>query len=217
MPALTSPWAARRFPPALLTALLLTASPALWAACDQNTGHAESVSIENGLLRVTVDPRDGKLLELVDLQAKHRHVGDAKNLGGLWELEVVIDGRRAVLNPEQAKTFRWEIPSSGQRRLRLTWKGFTLPGASECQVEATVRLPDDEPVSRWEIAVQRPPGLELRAIRFPRVWGLGRQTDERLAVPVWMGQRAADPRSLLLGSDGRGRRLSWDYPGRLSK
>ncbi len=205
----------RTFLSACLVALLATGCPTGSAACDQSAGRAEAVSIENGLLRIGVDPQDGTLLELADLKGTHNHVGDAQDLDGLWELELLIDGRRAVLTPTHAKTFRCEILPPGDM-VRLAWSGFTLPGASECKVEAAVRLEPGTPMSRWEIAVEKPAGLGLRQIRFPRVFALRQQEDERLAVPVWMGQQAADPRSFLCGADGPARRLSWDYPGRLS-
>jgi len=176
---------------ACLVALLLASRPAVGAAYGQVGGHVEGPSIENGLLRIVLDQQDGKLLELVDLEAKHNH------------------GRQAILTPEQAKTFRWETLAPKQTGLRLIWNGFALPEASECEVEVTVRLDDGKAVSRWEIAVKKPAGLGLEEIRFPHVCGLRRQADERLAVPVWMGQQTANPREALRGSAGRGRRSVW--------
>lgn len=208
--------AARRSSIASLIGLLLAGCPAAGAALARNAGQAEAVSIENGLMRIALDRQKGTLLELVDLEAKHNHFGDGDVLGGLWELEVVSDGRRVVLTPAEASTFRWQRLPPAETGLRLTWDGFTLPAAAQCKVEATVRIDDDSPTSRWSIAIEKPAELGLRRICFPRAFGLRRQSDERLAVPAWMGQQAADPRGLLRGPDGRGRRLSWDYPGRLS-
>jgi hypothetical protein len=200
---------------ACLTALLLIGWPPIRAQ-GQGAGQAEAVSIENGLLRIAVDRQNGSLVELTDLEAEHNHVGDAQNGGGLWELELIQHGQRTALSPAEAKAFRCEILPPAQSRLRLTWTDFTLPGASECRVEATVRLDDAEPMSRWEIAVDKPAGIGLRQVRFPRLPDLRRQEEERLAVPVWMGAEVADPRGLLCPAGGQPRRLSWDYPGRLS-
>jgi hypothetical protein len=199
-----------------LVGLLSAGYPAVSPAFGGTDGHAKLVSIDNGLLRITVDGQDGTLRELVDLKTKHNHVGDARQLGGLWGLEVVTDGRRASLTPAQAKTFRCQALPPGQSGLRLAWDGFTLPEASDCRVQATVQLDPGTPMSHWKITIEKPDQLGLRQVRFPRVFGLRRQDDERLAVPIWMGQRAADPRRLLCGPDGRGRRFAWDYPGRLS-
>ena len=201
---------------ALLACLILSLvadRPTASAADGQGTAPTEVVSIENGLLRVALDRADGTLRELVDVATKENQVADTEDLGGLWELEVVVKGQPAVLTPAQSKSFRCEVLPPG-RTLRATWEGFTLPGASECKVEATVELEDATPTSRWEVSVERPAGLGLRRVHFPRVFGLVRQEDERLAVPMWLGQQAADPRSLLCGENGRARQL--DYPSRLS-
>ena len=171
--------------------------------------------IENGLLRVGLDGQDGKLLEFVDLGTKNNLLDGEADQGGLWELGVRLDGQSAVLTPAQAKSFDWEILSPSQT-LRLTWNGFSHPGATACKVDVTVRLDADAPVSRWQIEVTKPAGLALRNIRFPRVFGLRQQPNERLAVPAWLGQQTADPRGLLRGRDGRGRRFAWTYPGSLA-
>ena len=188
---------------------------AVCAARGANDEHSAAPSIENGLLRISVDEQDGTLRELVDLGAKHNHVDGAPALGGIWAVEVFVEGQPTVLTPAKAKSFRWTILPPGQT-LRLTWEGFSLPGVSECAVEVTVRLEAGTPMSRWAIAVTKPPGLPLRRIRFPRVFGLSRQQNERLAVPVWLGQQAADPRRFLSGQDGKGRYMSWNYPGNLA-
>ena len=198
-----------------LTGLFLFAFPAFSAAVGEDDERARSVSIENGRLHVGLDRQDGKLSELVDLGTGHNHLDGGLVLSGLWELDVLLEGQPAVLTPAQSKSFQWKVLPSGQA-LRLTWSGFSHPGATECRVEVTVRLDADTPMSRWKIAVAKPAELVLRSIRFPRVFGLRRQPSERLAVPAWLGQQTADPRGLLSGRDGRGRRLAWDYPGRLA-
>ena len=200
----------------LLAVWLLPSSAPLSLGQEQAAANAAAASIENGRLRVAVDSQDGNLLELTDLDAHFNLVGDDKASAGLWELELVRAGRRAVLMPEQAKTFQWKVLGSWPRALRLTWSHFTLPEADQCKVQVTVRLGRGEKTSHWRIAVERPPRAWLDKIRFPRVHGVRRQRDERLAVPVWLGQQLANPRNLLRGSDGHGRRLGWDYPGRLS-
>ena len=44
----------------------------------------------------------------------------------------------------------------------------------------------------------------------------GPQRNQRLAVPAWLGEQAADSRSLFFDAKGQARRLSWSYPGHLS-
>ena len=206
----------QRFATTLAVGWLLLTGGALYAAEAKQARQTDTVAVDNGLLRVAVDRRDGRLLELVDLEAKHNHLGDAEQIGGLWEVELMADGQRNVLKPDMAGAFECEILPPGQTGLRLIWNAFTVPWAAECMVEATVILDDDEPTSRWSIGVKKTPGLGLGTVRFPRCSGLTRQADERLAVPAWMGQQLAEPRKLLRGSTNRGQRLSWSYPGHLS-
>ena len=201
---------------AVAAALLPATSPVRLAAGEQTAGDGAAVSIQNELLRVSVDRQDGRLLALEDLLAKHNHVGDGKSAGGLWQLELSRDGRKTVLQPEQAAAFRCETASPDQNRLRLTWEDFSSLDAAGLRVEVVAELEGGEPVSRWGISVDKPAAVGLEEIRFPRLCALRRQAEERLAVPAWMGQQLADPRKTLGGTEGRGRRLAWDYPGVLS-
>jgi hypothetical protein len=195
-----------------LLLFVFSSTPALIGADgDRDT----EVSIDNGFLRIGLDQRDGNLLELVDLGTKHNHLGDGPYPIGLWELDVLVEGQPTVLTPAQSESFRWKILPPGQM-LRLTWDGFTHPGAGDCKIEVTVRLDAGTPMSRWKITVNKPPGLALRRIHFPRAFGLRKQPSERLAVPALMGQLTTDPRGLLRGREGRGQRLTWNYPDRLS-
>ena len=200
----------------LLAASFLLGRLELCPAFGQDTKQAEVVSIENGVLRVGVDRRNGRLLQVVDLESAENLAGDAAAIDGPWELKLTTNGRSLTLKPEDAREFRYKVSKDEQHSIRLIWSDFTLAAASECTVEVTIRLVGDRPMSSWGIAVDKPVGLGLDRIQFPRVCGLRRQADERLAVPAWMGQMLANPRSLLSGKDGRGRRLEWGYPGRLS-
>jgi len=175
-------------------------------------GFAQWPSIESGLLRIGAH---SKLFALVDLSTQYNHLDDEPESGALWELETLVERRPVVLTPSHANLTNLEILRPEQR-LRLTWAEFRPASVSKLKVEVTVDLDADAPMSQWGIAVTKPAGMALRQIRFPRVLGIRRQEDERLAVPAWLGQLATDPRTLLGGKDGRGRRLAWDYPGRMA-
>lgn len=176
----------------------------------------DAVSVENGSLRVSIDAQNGTLLELTDLAEDHNHVGNAEDLIGLWKLEVVSKDKTVTLEPGQTTAFRAEKLPSGEIGLRLIWDGFTLPEAKGGRVEVVVTLDQGEPFSRWKIAIDPPSGLGLGRINFPRVPAIRRQENERLAVPLWMGQEARNPRKLLASADGKSQRLSWTYPGHMA-
>jgi len=172
--------------------------------------------IASGLLQIGVDPRTGQLCELTDLAAKHNHVDPPDQAGGLWELRLRRGSEALALGPDRAKSFRVEEMAPGKTGLRLIWGQFDFPAAPELRVEATVQLDLKEPISRWGLVVDKMRGLSLLEIRFPRIAGIARQENERLAVPIWMGQELTNPRRLLAGPQGKGRRLAWHYPGPLS-
>ncbi|NOX54601.1 MAG: hypothetical protein GXP27_09220 [Planctomycetes bacterium] len=155
-------------------------------------------------------------MALVDLDSGHNHVGDARDRGPLWEITASADGRTVSFGPAHAKQFQWEFLGPEPKRLRLSWSGFALPAASQCRVVVTVALDDREPMSRWRITVEKMPEAGLRTIRFPRLFGLRRQPEERLAVPIWTGQELRNPRAVLCPDGGSARRFAWPYPGRLS-
>ncbi|NOX53995.1 MAG: hypothetical protein GXP27_06055, partial [Planctomycetes bacterium] len=83
-------------------------------------------------------------------------------------------------------------------------------------VRAIVQLADAEPDSHWSIVITKPSHVRIVHVRFPRVFGLTRQPDERLAVPRWMGLELPEPRNLLCPASGRPKRWSWSYPGLMS-
>ena len=101
-------------PVIFLVCLLLFVLPVTPAALGADAHHAAAVSIENGLLRIGLDPQDGRLLELVDLGTKHNHLDDSPAPGGLWALDVLVEDQPAVLTPAQSGSFQWKILPPGQ-------------------------------------------------------------------------------------------------------
>ena len=200
----------------LAVACLIVADDTPRARCDEPEHPLRTLSADNGIVRVSIDRRDGRLLELVDLGSAHNHAGECEPRGGLWRIGFVDGaGRKAGLEPADAKDFRCE-PLPAESGLRLIWSRFERPGFSECEVDATIRLRDGDPNSRWGISVRLPEGFGVEEIAFPRVQGIRRQEDERLAVPLWMGHLLPNPRDHLAGPDGKGTALWWEYPGFLS-
>ncbi|MBA4072366.1 MAG: hypothetical protein C0497_11100 [Gemmatimonas sp.] len=82
-------------------------------------------------------------------------------------------------------------------------------------MRATVHAEADS-TTAWHIAVEGLEGVGIERVLYPRLGGIGLTEMAELSVPLWMGQRAKDPRNLLSGPDGKGRRFEWGYPGQLS-
>lgn len=191
----------------LVVAFLATGRPA-WCG--------DGACVDNGTLRITVDPQHGQLTEFVDVKTGFNHVATVPGRGRLWEMEVVVNGIKHVIVAEEAKHFSAESLVAGRKGLRLVWK--ELPGdyAKDMTVEATVELQPGQPMSRWTIAVTKSAGVAVNLVRFPCVVGVAKRERERLAVPINMGQEAVDPRTFVYSKDGKPYRLGWDYPGTLS-
>ncbi len=199
-----------------LAVVLLAVLPAGAALGEGNAPRAGHIATENSLLRVALDREDGTLRELVDVAGNHNHVAEAPSDVGLWRIALLVEDRRVTLDPARAESFQCEPLAVPRVGLRATWHDFALSEAADCRVEVTVELDPDAPMSRWSIAVDKPAALGVRQVHFPRLGGIRRQEDERLAVPAWLGQKATEPRGLLCTPGGRVRRFAYDYPGRLS-
>ncbi|MEO5803000.1 MAG: DUF6259 domain-containing protein, partial [Verrucomicrobiota bacterium] len=177
---------------------------------------AEPIRVANQFLQVALDAKDGRIVELIDLRSRQNQIGGTENRIALWEIEIISRTNRSQISPAEAKSFRWENLRSEEPGLRLIWERFDLATAPDLRVEVSIRLEKGSTSSRWNIAVESMGALTLSQVHFPRISGLQKRENEFLAVPVWLGQKAANPRQLLAGADKKGARLEWYYPGLLS-
>lgn len=192
--------------PAILLFVLLAQSHAF--------AQRDTFRLSNGWLDVAIGHQHGDLAAFADAHTRQNFAGTTPAGAGLWELTLAPSHK--VLAPASAQSFRSQPLDGKQPGLRLTWEKFGLPGAPELRVEVAVRLEPRQPMSRWELAITGLGELSVAQVRFPRVVNIPRQANERLAVPVWMGQQTAEPRKVFGGGKGAGRRHQWDYPGILS-
>ncbi len=201
---------------AALVATFAVCTTGLRAADQRAPAASNVVGIENECLRVALNPHNGTLVELLDRATRHNCVGDTQVAAPLWALALVVDDQPVYLTPAGAEEFRYHVDGPANDRVELSWTAFDVAAVAGCRVEVAVELVGGLPMSRWQITVEKPPEVRLRYLRFPQVFGLRRQGDERLAVPIWMGQQAANPRKLLFDAQGREHRMAWPYPGRLA-
>jgi len=196
-----------------------TAGPARAAAPEAQPPRAEILRAAGPRLHLAWDGADGALVEISDADARRQHLvspnGETQGRG-LWELRLRRGKDRVVVAPRQAATFRAEAIPGQPGGMRLLWERFRDASLGPLAVEVEVRLDAGAPMSRWSIAVRNLQELQIDDIRFPRIQGVAPQERERLAVPIWMGQMAIDPRRLLTGSAKKGGRWAWSYPGPLS-
>ena len=172
---------------------------------------AHALELDNGALRLELDPADGRIVALASALNGHNLV-DPEAAAPLWNIDLPgPDGESLV--PARAAAF--DVERAGDNELRLVWSRFNLDNAPELRVTVGVTLDGDEPLSRWSIAVEGLGETRPVSVRFPRIGGLARQESESLAVPGWMGERT-EPAREMLNAGGQGRRFEWEYPGLLS-
>jgi hypothetical protein len=183
-------------------------------ACGRVVAAGDRLELSNGRLEIGVGREHGDLVRLIDSHTQQNFAGMAPTNAALWELALLPEAK--TLSPSDAKSFHSQPVSGKEPALRLTWEQFEVSAAPGLRVEVMVRLERGQPMSRWELAVSGLGGLSVGQIRFPRIVNIPRQENERLAVPVWMGEQLAEPRKFFAG-DGKGaQRLQWAYPGILS-
>ncbi len=190
----------------------LTVGVASHAAMAQAVASPRTPELQLSGMRIRFSATDGHLESLTDGGGRPV-AGAAADSIGLWRVELSPGSTPASIRAAQATRFRWARLASGA--LQLTWEGF--PGsAARLRVVATVR-PRADTTTAWHIALEGITGLAVETVRFPRLTGIAPLgSAEELAVPQWMGERTREPRRLLAGPDGNGRRLEWSYPGQLS-
>ncbi len=202
---------ARKARLSLLPALLAPTWLSTSAAAQQAT---DPIALENRALRIALDSRDGRIVELRDKATNQQFVTAGDSLG-LWVIHVRRGAESGMLTPANANSFRWS--RFGASGLQLVWENFSAAGASALRVVATAQLQGATPVSEWRITLEGITGLAVDSVRFPRVTGIpSLGANEELAVPTWMGLRTREPRRLLAGPESKGRRLEWFSPGALS-
>lgn len=175
---------------------------------------AGTVRLANAQLEIGFDSQSGGLREFRDLRAGHNHLAGLAS--DLWEVQFTSTNGPLTLSPSTAKSFRAESLPGRRARFLLSWSEFGLDQSPGLRVEVEVQLAAAGASSRWGLRMENAGPLSLSQISFPRVTGLARQTGERLAVPVWQGQLADDPRALLNPPGGKPHRFEWEYPGILS-
>ena len=175
----------------------------------RNQSPSKTIRIENGHLQIGIDQRRGQLVEFRDVQSGKDFVAPENITGEIWEADLITGAGTELLMPTKAGSMTWE-DVDGATGLRMIWTDFGLDLAPGLRVTVSVRLQKDNPMSEWKISMDGLGRTRIERLRFPRVLGINRVDDARLAVPKWMGELTKSPRQVL------SRRREWSYPGMLS-
>ncbi|MEO7082957.1 MAG: DUF6259 domain-containing protein [Gemmatimonadaceae bacterium] len=195
---------------AIFVALLML--PLQRQASAQRPG-AAAPGLADAAMRIEFSSADGHVRSLRDWNGRVL-VGAGSDSIGLWSLDLGPGSAASTVTASQAGRFAWRRTDA--RSLEFTWDDFAATAAPKLRVVATVRLRADSTAS-WRIRLNGIRGVVVDRLHYPRLTGISLSAaHQELAVPSWMGQRARDPRALLAGPDGAGRRLEFVYPGALS-
>ena len=193
-----------RLPRAL--ALLVSCVAAATGAGAQRT----DLRVEGPGVRVVLDELHGGIQRLESASGQEVAIRTGETTA-LFRLERA-PGQPAI-DASSAARFSWSRIEGAHPGLDLRWEGFAA--SPTLQVRATVVVDDDSTTS-WHITIDGIGGLGVERVLYPRLGGIELTEGADLTVPLWMGQRARDPRNMLSGPDGKGRRFEWGYPGQLS-
>ncbi len=174
----------------------------------------DTIVLQNARLRLAFSTHDGHLLQLIDRASGQDFVAPGGDAAGVWALERYAGG--PALGPAAARRFTWSRVARPVPAVRLAWSDFG-EAAPRLRVTATIALAPGASDSEWRIALDDAAPLQVEKVDFPRIAPIPPLGgSEALAVPRWMGAIAHEPRALLVGRDGRGRTVSWAYPGTMS-
>ncbi|HOF20123.1 MAG TPA: DUF6259 domain-containing protein [Bacteroidales bacterium] len=190
----------------LLLSLLLAS-----LSCRQGSSDTGTANIDNGLISIAFNDRNGSLVNFSDISGKHEWIDDDVAAGSPWELYFTEASGIEPINAADAGKFRFSKPDS--RTLILKWKRFGNPGIRNLEVEARVSLDSDKALSYWNISVRNPDRKQIRQLNYPKLAGLREAGEEYLAVPQWMGQITKNPRESLAPGVSAAGRYEWTYPG----
>jgi hypothetical protein len=172
--------------------------------------------VENQHLRIILDGQNGGWRHLVDRRTNRELMDADGQPEHLWKLHMSVSGQPCEVASRDAASLEFHVLTDEQDAARIVWKDFELPGLASLRVSAVVRLDAEIANSYWQLEIDKPLQSSVQQIDFPRIPALAVQDDERLAVPLWMGQEISHPRRLLCEGGPAGRQLAWSYPGHLS-
>lgn len=173
---------------------------------------SEDVAISGGAFRVTMDAATGSLRGLMDLDGGRDQLDGQGATLGLWQLRVRDGDSWLDLDAQKAGQPKIERLDGPRPEMRLVWDGVAAGASGPLRVEAVVRVGEEASLSRWELIISKPADVRLGYVRFPRVPALREREGEVLAVPREMGILSREPRRIARGKNGKGARLSWQYP-----
>lgn len=185
---------------------------AVMVASAAHGAHSEDAVISGGGIRVVVDSATGSVCGLVDIADGYDQLECREAPFSLWQLRLRDGDALTDLEAKKAGPPRIERSEGPRPEMRLIWDGLAAGEGGPLRVEAVIQVGEEASLSRWALTISKPAESRLAWVRFPRIPRLRERGAEVLAVPREMGILSRALRKVTRGSDGKGARLSWQYP-----
>jgi hypothetical protein len=174
--------------------------------------HEEIVYIKNRSLLLGFNSENGGLQQFNDISRNQLLLSDTNTKRSLWEINLRASPKTILLDMYSASSFR--IEEKNEKYLKMVWSNFPEIDNSSFEVIVSVRLNEEDPVSKWKIFLKGIKGIQIEKVVFPKIYGWKDMETENLAVADWMGALLENPRTYMQ-KNGRNY-FSWAYPGNLS-
>ncbi|MEO6949440.1 MAG: DUF6259 domain-containing protein [Ginsengibacter sp.] len=173
------------------------------------------VTVGNKDIRFNFDISTGELLAFSDLTNSIEILDNQNEVhNSPWEITLEKNSVVKKLNINSARIFHFS--KINDKTLQLEWSDFSIPSNPSFKVTVNVKVDDDKPFSEWHISITGIQSEKIEKVAFPKINGIKDMGNERLAVPVWMGQIMENPRQYLSQIKGGEKKFEWAYPGPLS-
>lgn len=141
--------------------------------------HSESVTLENGVLRLSFDRETADLISMTDLKTGYEYLDSNVEPKCLWELVPMEKGYDFDL-PTKVSICSWS-----KRKAVLKWRQVDGEGV---EVTATVTLDKERALSYWDIELEGFEGDKLMEVNYPRISNIKEFTNEAIALSNWTGR-----------------------------
>lgn len=183
-------------------------------------GHTVSINssiikLNNGNIEIVFSSVNGELLSFKDLISKEDLIED--NLFGknLWKIFLEDDSASYEINSTLAQNFVFTY-NNDSTSISLIWDKFGFELFNNLSVKAEVTVPPFSYVSYWHLTISGIDNFKVDKVIYPITDNLKTSKQQKLAVPVWMGQLLNNPVHRLSELERSKRYFEWHYPGNLS-
>jgi len=185
----------------------------LFSQCKYDLVSGEIISIENGKIKLGFEKGTGKLISFSDQVNSSEFISRNLVNGLPWKVNFYSASSDSE-SFHKIKPGKFSYLKPDPLTLILKWEKFE--GMKDFSIQAKITLDKDKALSFWNIHIVGMKETQIENLVFPKIDGIKDLGNEKLAVPVWMGELIDAPRKKLSEIKNREQTFKWRYPGPLS-